>query len=253
MNPLADYQRRFAAIRTAVAAQIVELFHGLGNWQYPDEFQAAAAPIITGAQLAVAQLVDATAATVAGTTPVGLTLDAVTDLRAGVTAPEVLRRPFVTVWTGLSKDYPIERAVSAGAARAKAIATTDVLLAQREAMAIVADETPRIVGYRRTLTGKSCALCAAASTQRYRGKNAKLLMPIHDHCDCGVAPILAGSDPGHVINRKVLDRLRARGPEYWKSNGFVDPDGNPMDPATVPTDFARVEQHDELGPYLTPA
>ena len=138
---------------------------------------------------------------------------------------------------------------------AESAASTGVMLANREAavqgfVAVAAETGERVVGYRRVLTGASCAFCAAASTRRYRSED---LMPLHDHCDCDVAPIIGDRDPGNVINRDVLAELKGRGPEYWKSKGFVGDDGKPIDPAAaVENDDVPVgvAEHGELGPVL---
>lgn len=249
-DPVAAYQARYLALTNQLVRQIAALFLSPGEWRDAAPFIAQAVPLVEGAQLTVARLVDGYTATVAGSKPVGLVASEVTDLRIGTTTADVYRRPFETLWSALADDKPLDVAVKAGADRLAVIAQTDVILAQRQAMATVADQSPRIVGYRRTLTGKGCVLCAVASTQRYRSDD---LMPIHDRCDCGVAPIYGTKDPGRIVNRKVLDNLQAGGPDYWRQRGFVNADGNPVDPASAPTGLATVTAHDELGPYLTHA
>lgn len=111
-------------------------------------------------------------------------------------------------------------------------------------------EVREIVGYRRTLTGRSCMFCAAASTRIYRRGD---LMPLHAHCDCGVAPVLIGADPAFALNAQVLSNLKAKGKAYWKQSGFVDNDGNPIDPTDVPESAAASVDHPEVGPVLLAA
>ena len=98
-----------------------------------------------------------------------------------------------------------------------------------------------IVGYRRVLTGsENCALCAIASTQRYhRGS----LMPIHDHCDCLVAPIYGEHDPGRVINEGLMSSVRASIDEHYGQAGWERP--------SKPMRDIRVRTHGEYGPTLT--
>lgn len=211
-----------------------------------EEFTAKVVPVVTAAQTTTAAAVDGYVARLAGSAPLGIAASQVTELR-GVPAPEVYRRPFVTVWTDLANEVPWERAVEHGRRRLETIAQTDVQMAQRRTMQLL-EENDRIVGYRRVLTGKSCIFCATASTQRYTREN---LQPIHAHCDCGVAPIFGDSDPGRVVNDDLLQRLKARGGRYWRQAGFVDDDGNPIDPTDLPgREALEVTDHGELGPVF---
>lgn len=139
----------------------------------------------------------------------------------------------------------------------------------------------QIVGYRRVLTGKSCMFCAAASTQIYglpglrreklndsnsvllaNGRRRRVipqarqygpasgLMPLHAHCDCSVAPVFIGWDPAYSLNAQVLSNLKSQGKGYWKQRGFVDNDGNPLDPTAVPDALGASVDHPEVGPVL---
>jgi hypothetical protein len=140
-------------------------------------------------------------------------------------------------------------ALEMGSQRADQLASTDVALAQRQATLEVVGADDRIVGYRRVLTGRSCAFCATASTQRYHKRQ---LMPLHSRCDCGVAPIFGTADPGQVINRKLLTDLRKAAKEtgtarkdYWRNRHVtIEEDG------TVRLPEVKVHQHGELGPVL---
>lgn len=105
----------------------------------------------------------------------------------------------------------------------------------------------RVIGYRRVLTGRSCVFCAAAATKVYRRGD---LMPLHAHCDCGVAPVYGTADPGLEVNKRLLLELKKRGPEYWRQRGFVDDAGRPIDPTDVPERFGRVTENPDIGPVL---
>jgi hypothetical protein len=163
----------------------------------------------------------------------------------------VLRRPLVTVWTDLSKGRQWADAVSHGGARLEELTSTSIQLAARDTADIVGERLPTIQGYRRTLTGSSCWLCAAASTQRYRRAN---LMPIHPHCDCGISPIVGTDDPGRIVNRDLYRQLReSGGGQYWQQRGIaIDEDGNVLRPDGNPL-AVRTQTHGELGPVLTDA
>ena len=97
------------------------------------------------------------------------------------------------------------------------------------------------------IIGKSCMFCAAAATRVYsRGD----LAPLHSRCDCSVAPVFLGADVGLTLNRQVLDNLKAQGKGYWKKRGFVDNDGNPIDPTEIPADAGRTVLNPEVGPVF---
>lgn len=111
---------------------------------------------------------------------------------------------------------------------------------------IVQPEVREIVGYRRVLTGSSCMFCAAAATKVYsRGD----LAPLHAHCDCSVAPVFIGDDPGLAANAEVLRNLKAQGRRYWLKRGFVDNDGNPVDPAG-PLPEPKITVNPEIGDVI---
>lgn len=179
-------------------------------------------------------------------TTVGYDLDALTGgaVRAGAAPEDVYQRGIVTARTGVSEGSVFAEAMAAGRARVLTAVQTDMALTQRQAIST----DRRVVGYRRVLTGKSCALCATASTQRYHSGN---LAPLHGSCDCGVAPIIGTHDPGHVINKQLVRDLKSAekitgDADYWKSRHIkVDENGR----VTLP-DIA-VRQHGELGPVLT--
>lgn len=123
----------------------------------------------------------------------------------GVPIEEVYQRPFITSRISLGEFGDMARALSAGLSRAKAIAETDILLAQNVAATEHMKQRSRVVGYRRVPDAGACRLCLMASTQRY---TTGQLMPIHDHCHCGIIPIIGSSDPGRVVDKKLLSDLK---------------------------------------------
>ena len=126
-------------------------------------------------------------------------------------------------------------------------ASTSVQLAMRSAATGAMAGSSRIVGYRRVLTGVSCAFCAAASTRRYSRSD---LLPLHRNCDCAVSPIIGNSDPGAVINSDLLDRMQdaSHNPDYWNARHFIVTDAGRIVPPEV-----KVVDHGELGPTLVAA
>lgn len=254
MDPVeatAVYQAQHARLLALVKSTLERQWVGLGNYDQADidRWLSQALPIVHAAQTQVGSLLDAYVSTLLGTSPAGV-VD-LTGLRAGTVPEATYRRPFITLWTELNAGKSFGEASAAARRRVGALGQMDTQLAQREAMGQLASTDRRIRGYRRTLSGGSCVFCASVSTRRYTVSD---LMPLHDHCDCGVSPIYGSSDPGAVVNKRLLERLKARGPDYWKQNGYVDADGNPLDPTRAPgSRTTAVESHDELGPYLTPA
>lgn len=145
-------------------------------------------------------------------------------IRNGVAPTRVYARPAIEARTAVKRGSSVSEAVAAAAAKARNLALTDVSLAQRGASNLALGQDTRVVGYRRVLTGASCAFCATAATQRY---HVEQLMPLHPKCDCGVAPIYGSSDSGRTVNADLLEDMKAQGgPEYWKDKGWgVDDEG----------------------------
>lgn len=250
---VARYTRRYNRLRLAAATMVGRAWDDLADLDdvAADRFTNVAATLSLSAQTQTAANVDGYLALLYGDSPTGLDAANVTGpaVRAGATPEDVYHRAIVTARTGISEGLGYVEAMRQGRRRALDAAQTDVALTQRATMAQVGTRRG-IVGYRRVLTGKSCALCGTASTQRYK---TGTLMPLHTSCDCGVAPIIGDKDPGHIINKPLLNDLKAAGrqvpdPDYWRSRHItVDADG------TVTLPKIAVHEHGELGPVLTDA
>lgn len=119
----------------------------------------------------------------------------------GVAAAAIYSRPFGAYGAFINDGAQHADALQAGQASITKLAATDLQLAQthsardwmREAAREQQTDELRIVGYRRVLAGPGphCALCTAAATRTYRVAH---LLPIHEHCTCGVQP-LWGTEP----------------------------------------------------------
>lgn len=259
-------QELYNAIRLSVQEAVGRAWDAFGNVDDAamTRFVEAVAPVVEAGR---AQVADLTRSMVLQALEVAGEGDVVTAMaaldatpiayRGGVPVATVYERPVVEMRTLLSqgKDWAVAKARARS--RAVSAASIDVATAQRDAMDAAALDAQRatgrnrIVGYRRTLTGVSCRFCATASTQRYyphplTGGDPHL-MPLHNHCDCGVAPIIGSRDPGQIINRDLLDRLKAEGPNYWQRAGYVDPDGNPISPTELVKKKVDIAEHGELG------
>jgi hypothetical protein len=254
------YRDQAAALRDRVLAFVERSWGGLDSWRTADidRFAAAVAPVVVGGQRAMASLTDAYLASLATVTlgkphrPVGVPKDVLDGIRGDVTPVEVYQRTGPTVWTALSQGVPLTEAVGQGLDRALAMASTDLQLAKTHSSRYVLGNSDGVVGYRRVLeSGRSCALCIVASTQRYHSED---LMPIHPRCDCGVEPIYGDRDPGQVIDPDVLDNLQDTITERFGSSDAgareipgVGGDGKPL----RYRDVIVVHEHGEIGPVLT--
>jgi hypothetical protein len=125
-----------------------------------------------------------------GRQPVALDLDRVTGaaVRSGADPREVYRRPFVTVWTSLQQSGDWAAAVDAGGARAVSTAAMDVQLTMRQTLVEIGSRDDRILGFARVPDGDACDFCSLIAGQRYTTED---LMPVHNHCGCGVDVITA--------------------------------------------------------------
>lgn len=244
---VAQFMAKHAQLLARIVAQVFGIWDNLDGYDRVnvDEFVTAAVPVVQANQVAAGRLVDAFVAKMAHSSPVGVLPETVTDVRNGVTPEDVYSRPFLRVWRNMAQGMTPAAAVANARDYLGGMAQMDAQLATSHAMADVSERQPGVVGYRRVLTGKSCMFCASASTQRYKSGT---LRPLHFRCDCGVAPIIGDRDPGRVINSDLLDNLKERGPRYWAKSGFVDPQGNPVDPTRLGR--AALDHADEIGPVL---
>ena len=204
------YQRRYNQLRLRTGAVVGALWDRYADLDdaAADEFSERAAATVGAAQARTTALVNGyLTAAVAITSGAPLETDDATPSPRPADPLEVYQRGIVTARAAVSDGIPYLDAMRAGRARSVNSAETDIALAQRDVMSRAVGGT-RIVGYRRTLTGDSCPLCRIASTQRYTRSS---LMPLHGHCDCGVAPIIGEHDPGEVINKPLLAELKQQG------------------------------------------
>jgi hypothetical protein len=257
-------QRRLVRGGGNIAAN---LFLGLDNWGDPDyeRYLALLQPRLDGVKIQAARLQAAYYAEMAALT--GQTFTAVsvssstvsTQILRGVGLEDVYRRPFVTLYTALSKGKTVSDAVSEGAARAFSLGSTDVKLSTTHTGRSVRGGNNNIVGYRRVLSGgPNCALCVIASTQRY---TVDQLQPIHPGCSCGEEPIYGQFDPGQVIDPELLEEtqdLVARELEVDADRGARDAGLSKV--ITSPTagekladytDLIVTREHGEYGPTLS--
>jgi hypothetical protein len=176
-------------LRTIVARGITQRWRTLGSYDEEDVdvFLKAVVPFVIAANRQSVLLTDAYLARALGRQPLGVdAMGILKALRNIVTPGQLYRRPFVTVWTALSKGTPYLQAVDAGLARATDIATADVQMAQRATMQVVQDATyPRIRGWQRRADANACAYCRMIDGAFVKKASA---MPLHPGCGCGLEP-----------------------------------------------------------------
>lgn len=152
-----------------------------------DPFVSSVVPLVLAAQTRSVLLTDAYLARALDRRPIGVDVGAViASLRGDTTPAQVYRRPFVSVWTALSKGEPIERAAAAGLARATGTAAMDVQMAHRGALQAVQDRDPRIRGYQRVANAGACQFCSMINGAVVKSADA---MALHNNCGCGLEPI----------------------------------------------------------------
>ena len=264
---LRSYGREYDQIRRELRLATNRLWRQFGGptEQNMEQWLGAILPTVAGAERATVRLVslylDALSSEWGITASPRIDPDQVLGarLRAGTPPIEVYKRPVITTRAQLASGKSLAESIRIGGTRAVATADTDVMLAHR----VSAGDAFEALGFeyfRRVPTGKSCDLCLAASTQRYRTGN---LMPIHGHCDCRVMPIYEREDPGQVINRELLaqrnvrdaidDRSRRRSARS-RSAAEDLPDSN-IDAGrrfleSIGAPDRLVREHGELGPML---
>ncbi len=248
---------QFAVRRRALTQRLLDalirLFLQPGSWraQDADRFVELAVPMVQASQRTLAALTSAylaqqAAAAVGGTvTPPGVLDRFAVDLRRGVTAQEVYRRPYTMLYTALSRGQDMSRALAVAQSRLREVAEMDLQQTYATASQQVLRSLParaRPSAWRRVLTGlESCALCVVASTQRYR---LSTLDPIHPGCDCIVEPIY-GPAGDQVIDEALLEQVHAA---VTSLTGRSDRGGRAPDYRKITVEMTR--EHGELGPLL---
>lgn len=214
-----DLQERQAQqvqqIRSDTLERLLSLWLGLKSWQSSSDisrFLAQALPTVEGGEVATA---NTTAAVLAAQyaaltdTPlrhIGVPPNQVSGKALRGADPRVVyARPFVQLYTALSKGASFDTAFQQGTNRLKSIASTDLQLSKTHATRLVMGQQKKVSFFARTLNGPhSCALCIVASTQRYHSGD---LMPIHPGCDCGVKELPDKVDPGDILDRERLEAV----------------------------------------------
>lgn len=243
---LADrYDALSGSLRDRLISFVLDAFDSLGSYRDADAalFIERVLPIVLATQQQMGQLTDAYLSSMiadmmgGAAAPAGVALS---DELRGVPPGEVYRRPFVQVWTALSRGTDYVDALGQGRTRLLSITETDLQLARTQSARTSMERAGPRFFRRRLNSGKNCALCVIASTQRYRVEN---LMPIHPGCHCKPEPLPGNRDPGHVIDEQLLkDAHDAIARDLGESDrGGRTPDYR---------DVIITREHGEIGPLL---
>lgn len=209
-------------LRLLVAGAVISIWDGLPDYdeQSVEPFISAATPIVLAGQRQSVALTEAYLARMLRRPALGVSPDALTGAQVRGVAPEqVYRRPFISVWTALSKGVAWEEAVNSGRARVGATAEADVAMSSRATFQSVQEADDGIYGYQRIADGGACAFCQAVNGAYVKSADAS---PLHNRCGCSLEP---------------LTRPHPRAT-------FL-PGGE-----TVKHDDYAIHQHGELGSYL---
>lgn len=194
LDAIYDMQRRRLLATTSAAANRLWV---AGAYDDRERWLASAVPLVQAGQRQTVALLSAymTAKARRATGDHAMPMKALSpdeytiEKLRGVPADEVYSRPFGTIGARLAAGASFDQATTTAAAYVTKLAATDLQLAQTHAARDWMSDDDRIVGYQRVLGGGGCDFCQTAATRLYYRDD---LMPIHDHCGCGIAPVYDG-------------------------------------------------------------
>lgn len=233
-----------AQLIAALMEMLASIWGGFEDWYEPDGVQRAAklaAEAEAAALTQVRRAASSTARELLRQTGETITIDPLEALEhpRGVDPLELWERPAEAYRYAISQGKNDTEALAAAMNRAGHIAKADVVITARDAQIREFRRSEKVKGYRRVIhpeLSKSgvCGMCIVAADRLY---SLKELMPLHDGCNCTVAPVTARSDPGLKLNQQDLEEL------YSAAGG-----------STRKEDLARLRitsyEHGELGPTL---
>ena len=249
---IVGYNDAVYEVRRRVEAFARTMWGNAGSWRDSDidRLVRLITPRVQAGQIRTAQLTAVylasleTIRTGQKVTPVPVDRELILTAR-GVPAEDVYRRPAVTMYTALAGGQPMADALQMGITRLTSLVATDHQLAKthqaRSSLTAGGHEYMR-----RTLTGReNCAMCAIASTQRYRVQE---LLPIHPGCDCGVDTLTGAG--GQVLDSERLELIHSAISSQF---GGTDREARLLDGGNDRSDFLDLivtQEHGEYGPTL---
>lgn len=207
------------SLTSKLLSVLAEIWGSFDNW-YDEDGVEQAAHLAADAELAVLKKIRAVADSAARNTlnQVGISSkpEGLEEFKhpRGVGLVDLWTRPAEQYRYAISVGESEENAIIRAVERASHIAEMDAALVNRNAQVKRLSSYQKVIGYRRILhpeladSGMSCGLCVAAATRIYSVND---LMPMHQGCNCSVAPVTKRNDPGLDLNQKDLDRIYAAG------------------------------------------
>lgn len=114
--------------------------------------------------------------------------------------PEFLNQVWGTLVHRLEKGDEFVRADQSATATAKKLTVTHLQMAHaRAAKSWLEGADADVIGYRRVFNPPGCDHCRVASERLYYKET---LMPIHENCNCGIAPVFRGEDHGLFTGKR---------------------------------------------------
>lgn len=188
------YQERLRRVRLSTAQRVMGAWDMLPDYDKPraEPFARAVIPVVTAGQMMTSKL---TAAHLRrkGLAPPAIDPLAVTG-EAVRKAPmlTVYQRPFGIVWGALAAGVMWADAVQRGRNRLDVLAQTDMALAMKATVDVVATGYgDRLTGWQRVADGGACDLCSAENGAVYDLAGD---MPLHPGCGCSLEPVYGADD-----------------------------------------------------------
>jgi hypothetical protein len=126
---------------------------------------------------------------------------------AGTPLETVYRRPGL-VAEELAAALGAEVAQSRAERTVVELVDSDVSVAARNTEYVHGKTDLRVVGYRRVPNAGACSWCRYIATQRY---TIGTLAPAHTSCGCGTREIFGRRDPGQILLKDELARIKEEG------------------------------------------
>lgn len=215
-----------SSLTSKLLSVLAEIWGGFDGW-YDDDGVEQAALLAADAEVAVLKKIRAVGDSAArqSLAQVGVTSKA--DALGEFVHPRAV--DLAELWARPAEQYRYAVSVGDNEAdallkaleRATHIAEMDAALVNRDAQIARFRRHEKVIGFRRILHPEladsklSCGLCVAAATRKY---SVDELLPLHQGCNCTVAPITRSNDPGLDLNQKDLDRIYAAGGGTDKQN-----------------------------------
>lgn len=199
-------------IRGATMRALSAIWAGLPGYDRAnlDQWLSEALPVVEAAQRQSVSLTNAYLGRTLERQPLALPIEELigASIRNGTPPAVVYERPFITLWGGLADGSAYQDAARKALDRATSTAAWDVQGSMRATAAAVGRRDGRIYGYERVPDGGACQFCLVASTQRYHSDD---LMPLHNHCGCGIEPLTEDASASGIIHRDLYRELKAEG------------------------------------------